>query len=205
MAGVFTLIISLSFIYTLYLQIFSTNSKKTLIFAKALSAASIIGTVSLIVSFIVFYAHANSIDNAELYGNIRDAFNLFTYLACFNCAVIMLITITVHFIGKKTAAIIPSVCHLASLFVLLYTIIFAAMGQGFEDFALNVYFNIVGTSLSLLMLFPAALGMKRLSKNLLDKDYVYSRIHRHDEKNRKAQERKRIKETKNRIKNKTNR
>ena len=34
MAGVFTLIISLSFIYTLYLQIFSTNSKKTLIFAK---------------------------------------------------------------------------------------------------------------------------------------------------------------------------
>ena len=99
------------------------DSKKVLLFAKVLSASGIIGAVSLIVSFIVFYAHVSSIDNAELYSNIRDAFKLFTYLACFNCAVIMLITITVHFMGKKTAAIIPSVCHLASLFVLLYTII----------------------------------------------------------------------------------
>lgn len=204
MAGVFALIVTLSFGYTLYLQIFSMDSKRVSVFAKSLLITSIAGAACLVVSSIIFYVRLTSIDNAELYGNLRDVFNLFAIPACFWTAVVLVITISSHFIGKKMAAIVPTVCHLAALSVLLFTVIFASLGKNFEEgLAINVYMNLFGTFLSLISLFPASLGMKKLSKMLLDKDYVYSRLHRSDKKVKKAEERKRIKETKNRILNNT--
>ncbi len=206
MAGIFILIVSLSFIYTLYLQIFSMDSKKAAAFARALLVSSIVGFIGLIVSFIIFYVRVSAIDNADLYGNIRDSYNLFAIPMVVWSAGTLIVTTVAHFIGRKISAIVPSVCHLSSLLVLLWTLIFASLAH-FDEISLNVYYNLSGCSLSLAALFPASLKIKKLSALLSDKDYVYSRLHRKDNKIKKSEERKkerqRIKETKIRIKNST--
>ncbi len=202
MASVFILIISLSFIYTLFLQIFSMDKKRVTLFSKSLFVASIIGALSCIVSFILYYVHIKALDNAELYGAVCDAFSIFAFPVYILSAAIVLITTTVYFIGKKSTSLIPSVCHSASLLVLLFALICASWSH-YEEIPLNVYINFVGCSLSLLLMLPASLALKHHSKRLEDKDYIYNRLHRHDNRLQKAEERKRIKETKNRIKNKT--
>ncbi len=199
MAAAFILIISISFIYTLYLQIFSIEQKHAMTFAKILSYGSIIGAVCLTASFILFYVRIIAIDNADLYGNIRDAFTVFAFPICFYSILVLVITTITYFVGKKTAAIIPSVCHLMSLLVLLWTIIFASWSH-YDEIALNVYFNLLGSFLSLLVLLPAALEMKKLAKKLSDSQFVKQRIAKLGKNKTYAMERRRIKETKKRIK-----
>ena len=206
MAGIFALFVSLSFIYTLYLQIFSMDSKKAALFAKALSFAPLAGALCLAVSLVIYYVQINGIDNAELKAAIGDALAVYTLPAFITAGIAIFFTVAAYFTGKRTAVVVPSACHLASLLILLFTIICAAWSH-YEEFALNVYVNLIGTSLSIMVMPGAALTLRRLSKNLLDKNYVHSRLHKNDHKIKKAEERKkerkRIKETKNRILNNT--
>ncbi len=204
MATAFILIVSISFIYTLYLQIFSMDQKRAELLSKILLASSVAGGIGLIASFIIFYVRLSAIDNVDLYDTVRNAFDLFAVPIVIWVVISVIITTITHFSGQKISRTIPSFCHLTALLVLLWTLLLAHLAHLYE-ISLNVYFHISGCALALATLFPAALEIKRLEKNLGDKDYIYSRLHRNDEKHKKAEERKRIIETKNRIKNKTKR
>ncbi|MBR4071499.1 MAG: hypothetical protein IKK26_02980 [Clostridia bacterium] len=204
MATVFIFIVLSSFIYTLFLQRFSADAKRVKLYSKTLFIAGIAGAIGLISSFIAFYVHLKSIDNAELYETLRDAFTIFAYPICFWAAAVILITIIAYFINKKTTAIIPAVCNLTAVLSLLWTIVFASWAH-FDGFAMNIYEHIIGCALSLLLMLPSSLSLKYFSGLLEDKEFIFRRKHRHDEKHKRSEERKRIRETKNRIKNKTNR
>ena len=198
----FILIISLSFIYTLYIQIFSTDSSQAKKISRIFFITSAIGLLSSIASFLIYYEAVHDLGNKELISAISDAFMFFAYPVCILAFFVIILTVIVHFTGKKISAVIPSVCHLASLLVLIFSLIYSSWSQ-YEEFSLNLYIEIIGCSISLAVLLSAAFSMSRLAKNLSDKDYVYSRLHRHDSKHKKAEERRRIKETKKRIKQNT--
>ncbi len=201
MALIFILIITFSMFYTLYIQMFSTNAAKAKLLSDIFSKASLAALAVSIISLIAYYVSKSSADN-ELAGAVGDAFAVFAFPSLILAVFVVLLTLTVHFTGKKMSGAIPAVCHLASLLILLYTLIDASWSH-YEEFPLHIYINLLGCSLSVAVLFSSALTMRQLAKKLEDKDYIYWRKHRHDEKHRKAEERKRIKETKKRIKNRT--
>ena len=200
MTLLFILIITLSFIYTLYIQLLSTNSLHAATMANIFIKATGIGAIGCAISFIIYYGKIRALDNVELATAIGDAFSVFIYPACIFTAFVIVLTISVYFTGRKTAVIVPSVCHLASLFVLLYTLICSTWSH-YEEFPLNTYIEVLGCCLSYLMMPAASLCMARHAKNLDDKDYVAARKKRYEQKRLKSKEKKRIRETKNRIKN----
>ena len=200
----FIIIITLSFIYTLYLQLLSTSSRKVRFLSDKLKWATLVGAVGCAAALIIYYGAVRALDNEELSAAIGDAFAVYALPACIFSAIVILLTVCVCFTGKKTALIVPSVCHLASLLVLLYSLIFASWSH-YEEFALNMFVELLGCSLSFLMMPAASLYMARHAKRLDDKDYVAARRKRYEQRLRKAEEKQRIKETKNRIKNKTKR
>lgn len=179
------------------------SASKAKLLSEIFSKTSIAALAAGIISLIAYYASKSSADN-ELAGAVADAFAVFAFPVLILAVFVVLLTLAVYFTGKKMASTIPAVCHLASLLILLYTLIDASWSH-YEEFPLHIYINFLGCSTSLVVLFSSSLTLSRLAKNLSDKDYIYWRKHRYDAKHKKAEERKRIKETKKRIKNKTNR
>jgi len=200
----FIIIVTLSFIYTLYLQMLSTSSQKVKFLSDKLKSASFTGAVGCAAALIIYYGTVKALDNEELVAAVGDAFAAYAYPACIFSAIVILLTVCVYFTGKKTTLIVPAVCHLASLLVLLYTLIFASWSH-YEEFSLSLFVELLGCSLSLLIMPAASLYMARHAKRLDDKDYVAARKKRCDQRLKRAEEKQRIRETKNRIKSKTKR
>ncbi len=202
MSLIFICIFAISFIYTLFIQFLCMEDKKARHLAVIFKYTSVAGAALSAVSFIIYYVNLLTLDNNAFFELITDTFSVFIIPTGIFAFIIIAMSLAIHFIGKKTSGAIPSVCHLGSIIILLYTLICASWSD-YEQFPLALYINLMGIGISAITLSISQLTISRLAKNLGDREFLRQRKYGSTKRKEKAAENKRIRETKKRIKSGT--
>lgn len=198
------LFISALFVCTLLSHFFAAKQLTVSRLSKVMDASVLLGLVFCIGSYTIYYVGIGSLDSHDLTAAAADAFYVYSTPMAVFAIITLVLTLAIHFLSGKLQAVRIAVSHLASLLILLYTLICASWSH-YEEIDLALCVNLLGMGLSLVCLASPALQMKKLAKMLSDSQFVKQRLAKRGKKQTYAMERKRIKDTKKRIKKGTKR
>ena len=193
------IIVSILFICSLLFHFIVTKPSVASKLAKVLTIFTLLGFILCFGSYIIFYVNISNLDNAELSAAAGDAFYVYATPSSFFAALTIVLTVAIHFLSGKLQAVRIAVSHLASLLILLYTLICASWSH-YDEINIALYVAMLGIALALACLISPALQMRALAKKLTDEEFVKARLLRLGKNKTYAMERRRIKETKKRIK-----
>lgn len=198
MTVLFLCLFAVSLIYCLFIHFVCMKKGDVLRASFVFKAASAAGLALGVISFIIYYVRLSVIDSAVA-EPAEDAFYFFAAPALLFCAIILLLTLTVHFTRQKTESAIPYVTHLAAVFLLLWTLICSSW-SAYDGFRLDIYIELTGISLALILQLPVALRLTCFAKKFDDKVFMKTRKYGDPKKLARAEEKKKIKDAKARIK-----
>lgn len=198
MTVLFLCLFAVSLVYCLFIHFVCMKKGDVLRASRVFKWASAAGLAAGVISFIIYYVRLSVIDS-EVADAVANAFFFFAAPALLFAAIILFLTLAVHFTRQKTGSAVPYITHLAAVFLLLWTLICASW-SAYEGFELNIYVELMGISLALILQFPAALRLARFAEKFDDKDFMKIRKFGDPKKLARAEEKKKIKEAKARIK-----
>ncbi len=191
--------VAVLFICTVFTHFLSVKQRSAHILSQVLIVSVSFGAFLCFASLIIYYVTVSGIDSEELAAAAGDAFYVFSAPALIFTAVAVAMTVGLHFLSGKAKAARIAVSHLSALLILLYALICASWSH-YDEIDIAFYITLLGTGLALLCLVSPALQMRLLDRQLGDPEYVRAKLRAFKEKREPYLERKRIRETKKRIK-----
>ena len=204
MTILFSLIFALSLLYCLFVHFLCMEKKAVLRISKIYYFSSLCGAVLTLASLITYYVRSCFIDSEGVRGVISTVFGVYMAPASVIAALILAISLFFHFARRRLAVILPYLCHLAAIFILLWTMIYSSWSF-YEEFEITLYIDLCGIGLALMLLFPSFLSFKRFSEKFDDREFMKIRKYGDQRKLEKKKEKEHIRETKARLKEKTKR
>lgn len=198
---VIALILPILYIFTLISYFFGMDSLKLrrMSFFHLIPAA--LGVVGAIATLITFYVRSSSLDS-ELKPLAREAF-LFFAVPFLVCVAISLLSTFILYAAKKRPAAAISFSYCTAEIILLYAIMLSASTK-YTEINVALFVDLLALSSAFICLITPALYTKRLSASLADEEFVKARKAAFRKKQEPKNERKRIRETKKRIKSGNN-